>query len=127
MPAPTSETLAIDSSTFQLRAPSSATTASVARLARTRSSLGVVNEMSVVPDSETFWMIMSTFTLASASMPKTMAATPGRSGTSRMVTLASEVSCVTPEMIACSMVSSPSLTMVPGLSLKLERQWMTTP
>jgi hypothetical protein len=32
-----------------------------------------------------------------------------------MVTFASEVSCVTPEMIACSMVSSPSLTMVPSL------------
>ena len=34
---------------------------------------------------------------------------------------------MTPEMMACSMVSSASLTMVPGVSLKLERQWMTTP
>ncbi len=34
---------------------------------------------------------------------------------------------MTPEMMACSMVSSASLTIVPGVSLKLERQWMTTP
>ena len=83
--------------------------------------------MSVVPCSETFWMIMSTLTLASASRPKTSAATPGRSGTSRMVTFASDVSCVTPEMIACSIVASASLTIVPGLSLKDERTCSTTP
>jgi len=41
--------------------------------------------------------------------------------------LASEVSWVTPEMMACSMVSSASLMIVPVVSLKLDRQWMTTP
>jgi len=54
-------------------------------------------------------MIMSTLTLLSAIAVNTAAATPGWSGTSLSVTLASDVSCVTPEMMACSMVSSALL------------------
>ena len=51
---------------------------------------------------------MSMFTPASASARKTRAATPGRSGTPKIVSFASEVSCVTPEMIAFSSNCSSS-------------------
>ena len=49
---------------------------------------------------------MSTFTPTSASVRKTRAAMPGRSGTPRIVTSASDVSCAIPEMIGCSINSS---------------------
>ncbi len=42
-----------------------------------------------LPSSETFWTIMSTLMPASASEPKMLAATPGRSGTRTRVTFAS--------------------------------------
>ena len=74
--------------------------------ARRISVFGSVNEMSVCPSAETFWTIMSTFTPTSASVRKTRAAIPGRSGTPRIVTSASEVSCAIPEMIGCSINSS---------------------
>ena len=74
--------------------------------ARPISDFGSVNEMSVCPSAETFWTIMSTFTPTSASVRKTRAAIPGRSGTPRIVTSASEVSCAMPEMIGCSINSS---------------------
>ncbi len=45
--------------------------------------------MSVMPSVPMFCTIMSTLTPASASGPKTAAATPGRSGTFSSVTLAS--------------------------------------
>ena len=56
------------------------------------------------------------------------AAMPGRSGTASTVAFASEVSCVTPEMIAFSSTrSSSSLIHVPSLSLNAERTWSGTP
>ena len=86
---------------------------------------GTVNEMSVWPAVDTFCTIMSTLTPASARSRKTVAATPGRSGTCSIVIFASEMSCVTPEMIACSIDSvvsiGSSVTHVPGAHVKLER------
>ena len=71
---------------------------------------------------------MSMFTPASASARKTRAATPGRSGTPIIVSFASEVSCVTPEMIAFSSNSSSSSRIhVPCDSLKVERTCRRTP
>ena len=64
---------------------------------------------------------MSTFTFSSASARKSVAAIPGRSGTWKIVTLASETSWVTPEMIGCSIVDSSSVTQVPCSHVKLER------
>ena len=53
---------------------------------------------------------------------------PGLSGTASTVAFASEVSCVTPEMIAFSSTrSSSSLIHVPSLSLNAERTWSGTP
>ena len=60
---------------------------------------------------------------ASASVRNTLAATPGRSGTCSIVIFASETSCVTPEMIACSIDWPSSVTHVPGAQVKLERTW----
>ena len=57
--------------------------------ARERSVRGTVNEMSVWPAVDTFCTIMSTLTPASASARNNVAATPGRSGTCSIVTLAS--------------------------------------
>ena len=85
--------------------------------------------MSVWPAVETFCTIMSTLTLASARSRNTVAATPGRSGTCSIVTFASDESCVTPEMIACSIDSiegSSFVIHVPGAQLKLERTWIFT-
>ena len=74
-----------------------------------------------------FWMIVSTLQLASASAPKIAAATPGRSGTPSSVIRASSVEWVTAVMSGCSIVSSSPSTTVPGASSKLERQWIRTP
>ena len=74
-----------------------------------------------------FWMIVSTLQLASASARKIAAATPGRSGTPVSVIRASSVECVTAVISGCSMVSSSPITTVPGLSSKLDRQWIRTP
>ena len=78
-------------------------------------------------DSGSFWMIMSTLTLASASAVKMRPATPGLSGTPRSVMRASSVEWVTAVISGRSMVSSSPTTKVPGSSLKLDRQWMRTP
>src|SRR5213078_4018025 len=83
--------------------------------------LGTVKEMSVWPRVETFCTIMSTLTDLSDSERNSLAAIPGRSGTPVTVTLASDVSWVTAETIACSMDRSSSLTRVPGSQVKLER------
>ena len=54
-------------------------------LARSKSAEGTVKVRSVVaPSGETFWTIMSTLILASASGPKIAAAMPGLSSTRRM-------------------------------------------
>ena len=53
---------------------------------------------------------------------------PGRSGTPRMVIFASEVSWVTPEIIAfSSMPLSSSQIHVPGVSENVERTCRVTP
>ena len=115
MPAPISETFAMSESCVQPAAPTSSHPASRIGSATARSVFGSVNEMSVSPWEETFWTIMSMFTPESASARKTRAATPGRSGTPISVSLASEVSCVTPEMIAFSSnFSSSSRIHVPS-------------
>ncbi len=49
---------------------------------------------------------MSTFTPDVRQRAEDRAAIPGRSGTPRIVTFASEVSCAMPEMIGCSINSS---------------------
>ena len=74
-----------------------------------------------MPCSEVFCTIMSTLIDRSASARKSLAATPGRSGTPVTVTLASEVSWVTAVTMACSMVSSSSTIHVPGSQVKLDR------
>ncbi len=85
---------------------------------------------------------MSTLMDRSARARKSLAATPGRSGTPVTVTLASEVSWVTAVTVACSIDSSSSTTQVPGSQVKLlrtcrgtwwlranstERSWSTRP
>ena len=99
---------------------------SLMRMAAARSDRGTVKEMSVAPSVEVFCTIMSTFTSSSARAPNRRAAIPGWSGTSATVTLASEVSWVTPEMMACSIAPS-SLTHVPGSHVKLDRTCRTPP
>ena len=121
IPAPTSETRATSSSEVTPVAPSSAQMALVTSTAASRSSLGTVKEMSVVPWTEVFWTIMSTLIDRSARGRNSLAAMPGRSGTPVTVTLASEVSWVTAVTTACSMDSSSSTTQVPGSQVKLDR------
>ncbi len=72
----------------------STTTLSTISIVRLSSSRGMVNEMSVWSSVETFCSIMSTLTFSSASARKSLAAMPGRSGTRKIVTFASEMSCV---------------------------------
>ena len=82
----------------------------------------------MAPSAETFCTIMSMLTPASASARKMRAAMPGRSGTASTVAFASEVSCVTPEMIAFSSTRfSSSPIHVPSLSPNAERTWSGTP
>ena len=65
---------------------------SISAIERSKSAVGTVKVMSVVrPSSEMFWTIMSTLMPASASGPKTAAATPGLSSTPRSVILASSL------------------------------------
>ncbi len=78
-------------------------------LARARSAPGHVKLISVMPSSDTFWMIMSTLTALPASALNTLAATPDMSGTPRMVTFTSDVSCAMPVMTASSIMSVSSL------------------
>ena len=63
--------------------------------------------MSVCPAAETFWTIMSMLMPGVRERPEDAARRrPGWSGTPRIVTFASPVSCAMPEMIACSSTSS---------------------
>ena len=110
MPVPTRLTLATFSSMTTSRALISGTTRSRVSLALERSAAGHVNEMSVKPSSETFWMIMSVLTMLPASELNTRAAMPVASGTPRMVTLTSDVSCAMPVITASSIMLQPSLT-----------------
>ena len=70
---------------------------------------------------------MSTLMPSSAIVRNKRAAMPARSVTPCTVTLPSETSCVTPEMIAFSIRSSSSLTKVPAASEKLDATRMITP
>ncbi len=126
MPAPMSDTRAMPLSSSNPVAPRSPTSPSMTFPAFFRSSFGSVKEMSVIPLLLTFCTIMSTLTDSSARARKTRAAMPTWSGTPVIVTFASEVSCVTPEMIAASMDSSSSLTQVPGSQVKLDRTCTAT-
>ncbi len=65
-------------------------------------------------------MIVSTFTWAAATVSKTSAATPGRSGMPVSVKTTSVSECVTAETIGCSM-PSPSWIQVPSSSENVER------
>ena len=125
MPAPTRLMRAMSASWVTPEAPSSLATASLTFSPVGRSVMGRVKEMSVVPLTDVFCTIMSTFTPSSARARKRRAAMPGRSGTDRIVTLASDRSWVTAEMIACSMGASWR-THVPGFHVKLERTWRVT-
>ncbi len=77
MPAPTSETLAIDGSTSTPCAARPGETSSAAAWALSRTSLGTVKLMSVCPAVDTFWTIMSTSMSTAANAPNSLAATPG--------------------------------------------------
>ena len=127
MPAPTIETLPICSSVC-----TSAETPSRPRMTSTavsRSSRSSVKERSASWSSVTgsFWMIMSTLTLASASAPKMRPATPGSSRTPVSVTRASPSEWVTAVTSGLSIVSSSETTRVPPPSSNELRQWMRTP
>ena len=122
MPVPTSETFAMFLSTTYSRAPIFGRTRSTVSHARSRSDSGQVNVRSVWPSSETFWIIISTFTMLLASAENTVDAMPYWSFRSRMVTLTSDVSWAMPEMTACSMEGVTSLMNVPGVSVKAERE-----
>jgi hypothetical protein len=74
-----------------------------------------------------FCTIMSTLIVASPMALKMRAATPGLSGTPTRVSLAWFLSSETPRMTTPSMLRVSSFTMVPGLSLRLERTSNTTP
>ncbi len=128
MPAPTIDTLPIDSSVAS-SIPSSARSGASAAWAAGTSSRGTVKDMSARCPSVTgsFWMIMSMLTFDSASAVVTRPAIPGVSGTPLSVTRASPVEWVTAVMSGCSTVSSSETTTVPGPSSKLDRQWIRTP
>ena len=104
----------------------STTVFSTISIVRASSSRGTVKEMSVWSSVETFCSIMSTLTFSSASARNTFAAMPGRSGTRKIVTFASETSWVTPEMIGASIPCSSSCTQVPVSHVKLDRTWTGT-
>ena len=73
------------------------------RFARASSTRGIVNDRSVAPPWPTFWTIMSTLMPASASGSNTLRATPGLSGTSTSVILATFRSCASPRtLLRCS-------------------------
>ena len=86
-----------------------------------------------VEAADTFWTIMSTLMLASASALKIAAASPGLSGTPTTVILASFTSAATPEMIGCSMalpsaiaasMASGDMTIVPVRCENDDRTWI---
>src|SRR5215212_6842979 len=126
IPAPTIETLPID---WSVSMPISESSSRIASTAASRSSASTVNDRSAPPswDTGSFWMIMSTLMLASASAPKMRPATPGSSGTPVRVTRASSVEWVTAVTSGRSMVSCSETTRVPGASSAELRQWMRTP
>ena len=88
-----------------------------------------MNERSALWSREigSFWMIMSTFTLASASAVKMRPAIPGSSRTPVRVTRASSSEWVTAVTRGRSIVSSSESTNVPGPSSKELRQWIGMP
>ena len=126
IPAPMTESRAIELSEDTSAKPSSSRRPSAMATDALRSTRGTVKEMSVVPLAEVFCTIMSTLIDSSARARKRWAAIPGLSGTPATVTLASDVSCVTALTMACSMDSSSSTTHVPGSQVKLERTWSGT-
>ena len=126
MPAPTIETLAIAESVVISRKPSSRTIGSRMRLVFARSPRVMVKLRSVVPWWPTFWTIVSTLTPASASGAKTAWATPGRSGTSTRVTLATLRSWASPRTLLRCSTNGSSLMSVPGTSSNELSTSMTT-
>jgi hypothetical protein len=115
------------SSTLNPSAPMSRASAPSTVSSRGRSASGAVKDMSVVPSCDTFCTIMSTLIASAASALKIDAATPGRSGTSSIVTLASSASSAVPEISTPSIWSPSSRTHVPSRSSKAERTWSRTP
>ena len=83
--------------------------------------------MSVIASRLTFWTIMSTTIPWSATVPKTWAAIPGRSGTPRIVTFACPRSWAMPVTTTASMFGSSLVTSVPGLRLNVDRTCTGTP
>jgi hypothetical protein len=127
MPAPTRLIFAISLSCSTPRAPISEAIRPTIDCAVAMSAFGIVKLMSVVPSWLVFCTIMSTFTLAAASGSNRAAEMPGRSGTATIVTLLSDRSVTTPEMIGSSMLDScSSVTHVPCSQVKLERTWSGT-
>jgi hypothetical protein len=64
-----------------------------------RGVVSTVNELSVVPCTDVFCMIMSTLIDLSAKARNSLAAIPGRSRTPLTLTLASELSSVTADLL----------------------------
>jgi hypothetical protein len=120
MPAPTSDTLPMCSSDSSDSKPTDACSFDSALIAVGQVALGQREAdvgRSLAP--ETFCTIMSMLTSASATARKMAAASPGLSGTPTTVTRASDRSCATPLMMACS-TGSPVIR-VPGLLEKDDR------
>ena len=126
MPAPTIDIFATDESVVSSRRPSSRATGSRIRFAFASSTWGIVKLRSVAPPWPMFWTIMSTLMPASASGAKTAAATPGWSGTSTSVTLATFRSWARPRTLFRCSTSGSSLMSVPGASSNELRTSMTT-
>ena len=108
------------------RKPRSRISGSRMRFAFASSTRGIVNDRSVAPPWLTFWTIMSTLMPASASGSNTLRATPGLSGTSTSVILATFRSWARPRTLFRCSTSGSSLICVPGASSNELRTSMTT-
>src|SRR3989338_2825563 len=89
IPIPTIDIFAIFSSFITSPAPISLATLLATFIVLARSSVGTVKDTSVVPVRPTFWTIMSITILFAPNSLNIMAAIPGLSGTSQIVTFAS--------------------------------------
>ena len=118
MPTPTMLTLAMPSSWSTLPAPICLPILRTRSFVFSTSRRPTVNAMSVRPSSLAgVWTITSTTTPSSARVPKTLAATPGLSGTPRITNRDSSRVSAMPLTSTSSIDSSSSQTRVPGSSL----------
>ena len=129
MPAPTSDTLRDVVVVASRRSPPiSAASAPVTPFGRGEVGLGHgEGDVGRAVDRHVLHDHVDVDAGSSARARNSRAAMPGWSGTPVTVTLASDVSWVTAEMIGCSIEGSSSVTQVPGSQVKLERTCSGTP